>query len=1001
MGNSNSQQLHLQLENHDKIFGGLHRERSWIAGLGGHHSLGPHHQLQSHGHLIVPLTDAVIQRKMLRNTENGQILQNEGTISQRRRSMRHTDDGPFTLNPNRRTLSDSDLSRKAFDYTPHPDGDQHQSQTQKSVIAISPSKAKIKLRKNKGKAPEPPTSGLEHARDSRDARDSMQRRFVRSNSSLCPRTWEHEFNSLNIIDNRSSRADSRADSRESRSRCNGENADGSTRIHGGHSGTHKPASNRLARPEVGLLRRSAHEKPATGSTKSTTSIVSQRGSGARTPTNSSKTPTKAKSDSASKAAKREISDTPKPAPVKPQFYFSNIDALKKEMPKANGIVTKDKASTKVVSVSKSTTAAKCAHGTEVTGKMATKEMTKPASKDTKPLLSTTADLHPSPQNARNMGKHPPQPARSSLIVTNATNSRITAEQKVTTVAPAKKLPDSLAADSSKDTVRREELLKAQPNQIRQLVVESARSNNSGSLMTNRNSHLRQQMPVNDNVVFKVNPNFGQVPASGAGNPMSFNVPQTASQILDELDATLDNYSALSVGRKSDDSDYCDPDERNLPSPPKAPLPPPPVSTPSAQPSTDVYAPRIPPPKSLEILFRPPSPKEPKSLPQNNLNSVDATSHNGMTSSSVADKPPTPPPIPASWIKSNISRKASISSSSSEDECGVAADPEDVHISVHIRPCLPRRPITLTSAGLTPSRFSPTHAWKSLDPAGSDGDRNSEGHKSLSDCELNFSSSSSSDEDRKEEETPLKAHLSVDSGITSGYSNPHTHWTPKEDLIDTDTESIGGTEPADISSCMFSLPNQARFTLPSMFLSQNSTGGVDSNWSFKSGPNSLQQKSQSFVYLPPPKNGESSIIVRRTDTTGSGGSSRRLTSAGRSANHPSLTMGGPAAVGAGMLSLNVEITPPGNRQTPHAADDPLLEAERLREKEHKWMQKVEEEFRKRRERDRLQLQEQMEQMHKMEQMQQMELVTSLSYGLGLGVTSVRPDPEGGCDQLQVR
>lgn len=114
-------------------------------------------------------------------------------------------------------------------------------------------------------------------------------------------------------------------------------------------------------------------------------------------------------------------------------------------------------------------------------------------------------------------------------------------------------------------------------------------------------------------------------------------------------------------------------------------------------------------------------------------------------------------------------------------------------------------------------------------------------------------------------------------------------------------------------------------------------------------------------------------------------------------------GGSAAIAAGMLSLNDEMTHINNnsRQNQRAADDPLLEAERLREKEHKWMQKVEEEFRKRRERDRLQLQQQMEQMHKMEQFQQMELVNSLSYGLGLGVTAVRPDPEGGCDQLQVR
>lgn len=104
----------------------------------------------------------------------------------------------------------------------------------------------------------------------------------------------------------------------------------------------------------------------------------------------------------------------------------------------------------------------------------------------------------------------------------------------------------------------------------------------------------------------------------------------------------------------------------------------------------------------------------------------------------------------------------------------------------------------------------------------------------------------------------------------------------------------------------------------------------------------------------------------------------------------------------MLSLGADATSSCNGKSVRAADDPLLEAERLREKEHKWMQKVEEEFRKRRERDRLQLQQQMEQMQKLEQLQQMELVGSLSYSLaGLGVTAMRPDPEGGCDQLQVR
>ncbi|XP_022650307.1 uncharacterized protein LOC111245791 [Varroa destructor] len=909
MGNSNSQQLHLQLENHEKIFGGLQRERSWIGGLGGHHSLGPHHQLQRHGHLIVPLTDAVIQRKMLRNTENGQILQNEGTISQRRRSMRQSEEGSFTLNPNRRTLSDSDLSRKAFNHTPHADNGQHQSQAQKSVIAISPSKAKIKLRKNKGKAPDPPSIAVsEHPRDSRDSRDSIQRRFVRSNSSLCPRTWEHEFNGFNSNDNRSCRADSRADSRESRSRCPIQNGDsGNACMNGSYKSGHKAPSNRLTRSEAGLLRRPAHEKPVTGSTKSTTSLISQLSAGAKTSITGSKTPTKAKPTETtnSKVNKRDISDTPKPAaPIKPQFYFSNMDTLKKETSETG---RKEKTSLKIGSVSKSTTAK-----SQVTGKTsAAKEVAKTSVDGTR-----ITRAKPSAKDLNKPYGELPQP-NVTAVNNSFSNNRITAQRRITVSVPTKKLPDlPIVKPPPKEDARREELVrKVQPNQIRKLVVQSARSSSSSSdsPTSNRSSEVRQRVPANDNVVFKVNPNFGQVLVSGninhTNNNMSsinnneisgnqdvnnFCVPHAATQILDDLDATLDNYSQLSAGRKSDDSDYCEPDERNVLSPPKPPLPTP-VTFHAAQqqrpqPTVEVYAPRITPPKSLEMLFRPPSPKESKSLPPDKLNGLDVTTNVELTSLHAADKPPTPPPIPANWIKSSVSCRASISSSSEED-CGGTPDHENVHISVHIRPCLPRRPIATLMSGLTPLRFSPTHAWKSLDPAGSDGDRNSEGHKSLSDCELNFSSSSSSDEDRKEE-TPLKAHLSVDSGITSGYSNPHPHWTPKEDLIDTDTESTGGTEPSDISRCMFSLPNQARFTLPSMFLSQNSAGGIDSNWSFKSGPNSLQQKSQSFVYLPPPRNNDSTVNVQnRNSSNGSNNeSNRRLSSAGRTSNHPSLSLG---------------------------------------------------------------------------------------------------------------
>ncbi|XP_018495403.1 rhoGEF domain-containing protein gxcI [Galendromus occidentalis] len=856
MGNSNSQQLQLDPE---KYF--LHRDRTWS-----------HHQ----GHLIVPLTDAVIQRKMLRNTENGVILQNEGTISQRRRSMRHPDEGMFALSPSRRTLSDSDLSRTPFDHVMVPNMD---SFTQKSVIAVSPSKAKIKLRKNKGKAPEPPGPPL----DPRDA----QRRFVRSNSSLCPRTWENEFNSLNL--DRQPRCDSR-------------------------NRQPVPQKSRHSRPEPNLSRSRQQEKNVNGSQKSISSLNSHRSSPRSTaaPINMKQRPPNKiiPVENSKPPRKSVVTDTPKPSPVKPQFYFSNMDALKKEPPKPTiNSPAVDKMSTKPAS-----------------------PVVKPAQVKTTPVSTATVQplvSNKTQSNRSEVSRAAPRPvkaeARSSLApvsreVSNKPNSArdpivsrigVSANKLIPPPPPiTKKLPEIPVKIES-------------PPEARDPVKSAVRSGPTVNVSQKNNRNNKEsnvgiiRPMMNDNIVFKVSPNF-IVP------PQCASLPQTATQILDELDATLENYSQISAERKSDDSDYCEPDERETNSRASS-------NTQNPVPrESGVFAPQIPTPKSLEMLFRPPSPKV--LPPPTRFNGLDIISQIEMTSLPLADQPPTPPPIPSSWMKT---RKNSLSS---DENDGL----NEINISVHLRPCLPRRPLLLASM---PSRFSPTHAWKSLDPAGSDGDHHDD--KSLSDCELNFSSSSSSsDEDRKEDNT-LKAHLSVDSGITGGYSHPNPNqWTPKEDLIDTDSESTGGGN--DLGLC--SLPNQARFTLPSMFL-QNSAG-VDSNWSFKSGPHSLQQKSQSFVYLPPPKTSDSSV-----NNIGLTNSQRSL-SGGR---NPSLSTG---------VSLNIE------------AHDPLLEAERLREKEHKWMQKVEEEFRKRRERDRQELQE------------QMQLFNSLT-------ANIRPDPEGGCDQLQVR
>ncbi|KAG0444364.1 hypothetical protein HPB47_013875 [Ixodes persulcatus] len=122
-----------------------------------------------------PVFDGV---RLLRTTQNGNILQNGGTISgrrlvskdsdaqdnpdlakilQQRRSL--SDAGDSDIEPgqlSRKAHSDPDLARSVMDDDDDDDEEEDDDGvTGRSVIAISPSKAKIKSRK-KAKAPEPP-----------------------------------------------------------------------------------------------------------------------------------------------------------------------------------------------------------------------------------------------------------------------------------------------------------------------------------------------------------------------------------------------------------------------------------------------------------------------------------------------------------------------------------------------------------------------------------------------------------------------------------------------------------------------------------------------------------------------------------------------------------------------------------------------------------------------------------------------------------------------------
>lgn len=135
-----------------------------------------HSKYASPGNRVLPqpVFDGV---RLLRTTQNGNILQSGGTISGRRLVSQNSDvqDNPDLVKilQQRRSLSDGEsdteqgpaqLSRKAHSdpdiarsVMEEDDNDEDDALTGRSVIAISPSKAKIKSRK-KAKAPEPPHS---------------------------------------------------------------------------------------------------------------------------------------------------------------------------------------------------------------------------------------------------------------------------------------------------------------------------------------------------------------------------------------------------------------------------------------------------------------------------------------------------------------------------------------------------------------------------------------------------------------------------------------------------------------------------------------------------------------------------------------------------------------------------------------------------------------------------------------------------------------------------